>query len=197
MPNKNSIEFYGNDHVMIDIETLGTNTDTVVTQIAAVSFNPVEGTILSEFNVHIDIQDSLNEGFTTSASTILWWFAQDEDARLNLIEKNKTGLKVRDALLEFKCYFHATFGPDLSNVKVWGNGSTFDINKMKTHFNKFNYPTPWLFWNERDVRTITAFDPELKESIKMEGIKHDGLADSRHQVKYLSAIINKVLNGTN
>jgi DNA polymerase III alpha subunit (gram-positive type) len=99
MPNKNSIEFYGNDHVMIDIETLGTNTDTVVTQIAAVSFNPIKGTILSEFNVHIDIQDALNEGFTVSASTILWWFAQDEDARLNLIEKNKTGLKVRDALL--------------------------------------------------------------------------------------------------
>lgn len=197
MQNKLGIEFYENNHVMIDIETLGTNTDTVVTQIAAVSFNPVEGTILSEFNVHIDIQDSLNEGFTTSASTILWWFTQDEEARTKLVEMNKTSLKVKDALIEFKAYFHETFGPDLSEVKVWGNGATFDLNKMKTHFDKMGITAPWLFWNERDVRTITAFDPELKDSIKMEGIKHDGLVDSRHQVKYLSAIINKVLNGTN
>lgn len=53
-------------------------------------------------------------------------------------------------------------------------------------------PTPWIWWNDRDVRTMVAlgkvigFDP--KNDMPFDGERHNALADAIHQAQYVSAI---------
>jgi hypothetical protein len=56
------------------------------------------------------------------------------------------------------------------------------------------FPIPWKFWNERDIRTVLALDPDIKNKIEFEGEKHNPLSDCLYQIKYTSMIWNKVKN---
>ena len=61
-------------NITIDIETLSTSSNAVITQIGAVCDH-------GEFQQFVDIQNSMNSGFSVDASTITWWMKQTDEAR--------------------------------------------------------------------------------------------------------------------
>lgn len=185
-------EYNSDLHVMVDLETLGEGNDAVVTQLAAVTFNPYTGKKIAMFNMFIDIADSLDKGFKPSKSTLLWWLSQDEDARKILVDTQKQASSVEVVLNEFRWFLEETFKDKLSEVKIWGNGSTFDVSKLKTHYEKLKIDLPWMFYNERDVRSIIAFNPSIKESAVFEGVKHNGIHDCYHQINYMSDTLKTI-----
>jgi len=66
-------------HATIDIETLGTNPDTVVLTIGGIKFNPNEdGGLHSEFYYRVDINEQLESGRSVLESTLDWWSKQDK-----------------------------------------------------------------------------------------------------------------------
>ena len=68
--------------LMLDIETLGWHTDTVVCTLGAVKFNPYT---LEEphsgIYFRLDIDEQLNLGRSTDADTLEWWGQQPQEIR--------------------------------------------------------------------------------------------------------------------
>jgi hypothetical protein len=177
-------------NVMLDLETFGNTTDSVVVAIGAVSFSR-DG--ISEkkdsFYINVDPADCQKHGLTISASTVLWWLEQSEEARIAITKPDKTPLK--EALAAFsdwmKHLFHGTEATDdnSKNVNVWGNGSDFDNKLLSTAYEKIGLgdSVPWNFRNNRCYRTIKNLYPNIK--MQRSGDHHNALDDAESQAKHL------------
>lgn len=167
-------------HVMVDIETLGTNYDAVILSIGAVKFGPKEGIIDKEktFYRNISLISTMDIGLTVSADTIRWWFDQSSDAREKL--KDPETVPIKDALESFTAWFSG------SNY-LWANGTTFDPVILQTAYNRCDLHSPWHYTCVRDMRTIIALAKDLRDykKPKNEGVKHNALADALWQAECL------------
>lgn len=176
-------------HLMIDIETLGTGINSVVLSIGACYFEPRTGEIGKTFHQHIRMGTSTMYGMEMDTETILWWMNQSEDARKSIINGQKSGSNIVNVLIHFRHFVD-------KRVKPWSNGATFDISILENSFNKCKVDVPWCFWNIRDVRTIVELGRELdfdpKVDMPFQGTRHDALADAIHQAEYVSAIWQKL-----
>ena len=172
--------------IMIDLETLGTDPGDVVLSIGMVKFDLETGKIGDEFYRVINLEDSIKNGLTISASTFQWWLEQTRDAQKRLFDKNAPTLA--EVLMDV-CGFI-----DKKTYKVWGNGSGFDLGLLSALFRKFNSPVPWAFWNERDVRTLADLVPGIKDEFLFQGTQHYAVDDCKHQIKYCCAAY-KILKG--
>ena len=68
-------------------------------------------------------------------------------------------------------------------------------------FNRFDFVTPWKFWNDRDVRTVVElgqsyFNFYPKRDMPFTGVRHNAVDDAKHQVKYVHAILTRFLQLT-
>lgn len=171
---------------MVDIETLGNKSNSVIVSIAAVGFDIVTGIMYDEIFLRVNPQSCLDAGLKVDADTIIWWMNQEKSAiDFNF---NKEGLNFSAALHEFY-KFVETLKP--SELRVWGNSARFDLGILENAYNAIKKPIPWLYKLERDVRTLVEFNPALKE-IPFKGIRHNPLDDCKHQIKYCSAIYKKI-----
>ena len=171
-------------NIMIDIETLGTSADAVILSVSACYFEPSTGEIGDKFDKQINLKASIAAGRDIDASTVLWWMSQDDNARKQFATNHKAA-KMTDVLKDF-----ATFIKPKS--LVWGNGASFDLTILSTAYARCKLPLPWMFWDERDVRTIVHIGQALgfnpKKDMPFKGVRHNALDDSIHQSKYVSAI---------
>ena len=167
-------------HLMVDLETLGTAPNAPVVAIGAVYFDPDTGTLGETFDAAIDIADAMRFG-RASGDTIRWWLGQGDAARQKVVRGKHPAPLVFEKFYEF-CLKHG------DQVKPWGNGSSFDITILEYAFGRIiEKPAPWKFWNVRDCRTIK----ELAEGIvpfngKLEGTAHTALDDAKHQAAWVS-----------
>ena len=194
----NRFETFGN--VMIDIETLSTQTNAVVIEIAAVEFNKLTGEIGEVFHQRIKNEEwFMIKDRDVNPSTLKWWLQQSEEARNNLIESRDNDTDIFDAIGLLTDFINRCDNPfyekekDERTVVVWGNGSTFDITILQNLYEQIKiYPIPWKFWAVNDVRTIVALNPKVKENCVFEGTKHCAVDDCKHQIKYLVETLNTI-----
>jgi DNA polymerase III epsilon subunit-like protein len=166
-------------HLMLDIETMGTESFSSIVSIGAVEFDPETGETGKEFYANIDLQSCLDCGLTVSASTINWWLKQSEQARKDLT-KGKV-LSLAAALLEFANFCNKDY-------EIWGNSARFDCGILQNAYTKLNLSLPWDYRKERCVRTLVSFRPEIKQNFVFKGTAHNALADCYHQIGYCSEI---------
>ncbi|HGT5747044.1 TPA: 3'-5' exoribonuclease, partial [Escherichia coli] len=179
-------------HLMIDLETMGTNTNAPIVVIGAVFFDPQTGEIGPVFYIVISLTDAMNTGAVPDGGTIKWWLKQSSEARAAIL----TGqVKLKDSLSRFREFINEY--SDEKFVQVWGNGATFDNAILRTSYERLDIPCPWRYHNDRDVRTIVelgkAIDFDARTAIPFEGERHNALDDARHQAKYVSAIWQKLI----
>lgn len=176
---------------MLDIETLGNKTNSVILSIGACYFDPKTGEIGDTMSVHIDASSCIDRGLSMDASTVLWWLSQEKGAQAKITEGQNASEDITTALKDLTRFIH-------SESQVWGNGATFDNSIVKNAYEKCNMGAPWKFWNDRDVRTILELGYQIgfnpKKDIPFEGVRHDALDDAIHQAKYVSAIWQKLTN---
>jgi len=173
------------NNVMIDLETMGNKPGAPVIAIGAVYFDPKSGRMGDEFYKEISLESCVDAGCKMDASTVLWWLEQSDEARAKFAKNEQAG-QLLDTLLEFNAFIKG-------NVKPWGNGASFDLGILAHCYRLFGIETPWSFWNERDVRTIVDLDNNNhKGKTVFDGIPHYALDDAKHQVKYVSAIIQSL-----
>lgn len=174
--------------VMLDIETLGVNPGAVVLRISAVQFDMETGETDLEFDSGISLESSLKAGLVIEASTLKWWMSQSETARELAFNSD---IDIHDALHKFRVFIDF-IGPD---IRVWGNGVRFDVGLLEALYKKVGETLPFTGYNERDVRTLVSFCPEIKANMKFEkGERHVAIDDCKHQIRYCSAIWN-TMNG--
>lgn len=179
--------------LMIDIETLGKQDNAVITSIAARQFNVQTGKLGESFIIHIDIDDSLKHGRVVQGDTIQWWLQQSDHARSLIYDEDMPRHGLRSAMMQFGNWIYNL--SLVGEVRPWGNGASFDLTKIKNSMAAVDITVPWQFFNERDVRTLSALRPEFKEAIEFVGTKHHPLDDCDHQIKYCTAAY-RALNTT-
>ena len=170
------------NHVMIDLETLGTKQSSAFISIGACQFNPNSGEIGETFYANIDWDDALRSRAATG-STLKWWLRQSKEAIDRVCAPGKPLKEVLGA-------FGKWFRKDGVERCPWGSGACFDIGMLENAYEQLFGVTPWNHWAVRDVRTIVDLAAGIvsRDSVPFEGTQHDALADAVHQAKYVSAM---------
>ena len=169
-------------HVMIDLETLGTHSDAVILSIGAVKFD-IDSDQVDDagFYASVSIDSNLDAGRRISEATLLWWLKQSAEAQVVFHEpKNALG----SALNDFVDWFHG-------GKFVWANGASFDLPMLSHAMRKYGMEVPWDFYNERCVRTYKNL-PGARDIKVPNPLKHNALHDALAQVHLVQAIQKKL-----
>lgn len=177
-------------HLMVDMETMGNSPDAPIVSIGAVFFEPSTGNTGAEFYQVVSLESSMSFGMKPDASTIQWWLKQSSEARSAILVDEAMGLL---ETLELLADFIAENAANGSHtVQLWGNGCSFDNVILRRAYALTDTPFAVPFWNDRDVRTMVELGKSVginpRFDIPFEGDMHNALSDARHQVKYVSAI---------
>ncbi|EGN0230663.1 3'-5' exoribonuclease domain-containing protein [Escherichia coli] len=176
-------------HLSVDLETMGTNPDAPINSIGGKFFDPATGEMGPEFSKAIDLETS---GGIIDRKTIKWWAKRSREAQ-SAIFTDEISLDV--ALRLFIEFIEKNSGGCF--VQVWGNGANFDNVILRRSYERQGIPCPWLYYNDRDVRTIVelgnAIGFDVRMAIPFEGVPHNALDDARHQAKQVSAIWQKLI----
>lgn len=177
-------------HLMVDLGTMGKKPGAPIVSIGAVFFDPASGKTGAEYYQVINLESSMSFGARPDASTILWWLKQSSEARSAIVVDDTVGLV--EALEQFLDFIAENAANGSKTVQLWGNGSSFDCSLLEAAFELADTPFPIPHWNYRDVRTVVELGKAVglnsRYDIPFEGDQHNALADARHQVKYVSAI---------
>ena len=173
-------------HLMLDIETLGTESNSAILSIAAVEFDLASGETGKTFYEKIDLQSCLESGLKINASTLKWWMNQEKSVLAEAFPDNSKS--ITSTLLKFRRF---CLGKD---YHVWGNSARFDCGIVADAFRATgvsNTP-PWDFRKERCLRTLVSFAPEVKQEHRFEGVLHNALDDCLNQISIASKVWSKL-----
>jgi len=165
-------------HLMIDLETLGVQTNAVVLSIGAVCFNITDGTLGKEFEIYPIIETQTNRNIEWGS--IKFWFNQPENVRKEQSEayRNISLLECLNLLNDF-CSNNL-----VENFKVWGNG--FDIPLLNQAYNEYNLITPWSYKHIFDCRTITWLSKiSTSKYSDDKDQKHNAISDCKYQIRFV------------
>jgi exodeoxyribonuclease VIII len=185
--------------VVIDLETLGTGPDAIITQIGMVEFDITTGKIGRKYLQNVDAQSCLDLGMKLDLSTLKWWLSQDLRVFKNSLER---GLELPAVLLEVNNWLFAVSNKMIGAIYLWGNGASFDNVLLKGAFDRCKYKYPIKYYNDRDMRTIVDLaaikmdiDPKLlKNKIEFKGTKHNAVDDCVWEAEVISMCYNILLN---
>ncbi|WP_248891138.1 exonuclease [Citrobacter freundii] len=177
-------------HLMVDMETMGNSPDAPIVSIGAVFFDPSTGNTGAEFYRVVNLESSMSFGMKPDASTIQWWLKQSSEARSAILVDEAMGLRESLELLADFIAENAANGSH--TVQLWGNGCSFDNVILRRAYALTETPFAVPFRNDRDVRTMVELGKSVginpRFDTPFEGDMHNALSDARHQVKYVSAI---------
>lgn len=171
-------ELFPKDQLMIDIETKGTSSYSVIISIAVVEFNMETGTTGKTFVRNVCEKSCESAGLGSDLECIKWW--DDKPELLHSFSKNAKPLT--EVLTELAAFIKQ------KEYKLWGNSARFDLGLIENAYSALGLKTPWMYYNELDVRTLVALFPSIKENTPFLGEKHNPLHDCYHQIKYCHKI---------
>lgn len=176
-------------HYVIDLETMGKGPTAAIVAIGCVRIENL--VITGDFYHRVPLRSSLEAGLQVDASTIEWWLEQEDAARAQITG----GTTELPHALGWLAAFMGDTKHDQPDRKalLWGNGSSFDNVILGNAFDACGIPRPWLFWNDRDLRTLLALYPEAK-ALPFEGTKHHALHDALHEARQLIAALTQHAN---
>ena len=169
-------------NIMLDLETMGNNSNAAIVAIGAVAFSVERGVLGPEFYRVVDLASSIETGGVCDASTIMWWLKQEEAARVALLQP---AVHIAQALTEFSIWY-ADVTSD-GGGEVWGNGATADNVWLENAYRRLSRVTPWTYKQDRCYRTVRALYPNA-EKITV-GTAHNALDDAKGQALSLIAML--------
>lgn len=177
-------------NLMVDIETLGVRPYAVILRIAAVEFDIQTGVTGKIFDKKISINSCRNIGLQVESNTTAWWCKQilDSNEGLELFLNTTNGLEsIDNVLIKLK-----QFVTEGNYHTFWGNSNSFDLGLLANAFEKVGIDKPWIYSQERDVRTIVGLRPEIKEHWQWSGVAHNPVDDCKNQIGYLVETLNSL-----
>ena len=182
--------------VMIDLETIGQQSDAGMATIAAIEFDRdkdvlslTDGrypesvdelhSIFNCFYVRVKLKSLAQAGFNWSKETTEWWLAQDPEVRFEALDA-KPRTMVNQALYDFYHWY------PMGGV-AWSHGASFDLVIMRNGLERFEMTTPWKFWDERCTRTLydlAGLDGQTQKQMRGNN-HHHALFDCYDQIVML------------
>lgn len=187
-----------NKHLMIDIETLGTQPGCAVVSIGAVWFDPEDNGWKPRhrgYYAEVLLEDALKHG-TASPGTLKWWMGQSEDAR-KFMANDEGKIPLKQALEGLDAFIHhQSQHAQRRDVYVWANGPEFDLTLLDAMYGKLELPSPWNYGRSQSCRTVlwaarTFFGCD-KPPFKAGRTAHNALDDAIHQAEYVTQMVRKI-----
>lgn len=166
-------------NVMLDLETLGTSSTSVIIAIGAVQFD--RDGIKDTFYTNVDAASCCALGLTIDPKTVMWWLEQSEDARRRVTGGVKVNLPA--ALLTFSSWCPKEFS-------LWGNGADFDNVILSNAYSACMLKQPWSHQGNRCYRTVYYETKDIIPKPDFYGVRHYALDDARNQANHLINIWN-------
>jgi hypothetical protein len=193
---------------MVDLETMGTDPNTVILTVGAVPFGG-DGNLIMEDNfyfyerVQLQSYDKYKNGeFNFSWDTLIWWLKQDKDP-------------LEDAFLLQPRYPIWVVMQDFANwisivcnmcndnkINIWSHGKDFDVVVLQNAFKVCGIVCPWKYWDTRDTRTLYALAGiDMRDISMTKGFKsHNAVGDCFKQIEGIRRaynVINSHINTNN
>ena len=164
---------------MLDLETLGTGSNSVVISVGLIAFNISTGEILADIDIGLNLNQQIKTGGVIDGDTLEFHFAQAPDSIQKMAQRK--ALDVKEGLNLISNFIEAN-----NLTAIWGNGATFDNVILRNLYARHLKVFPLEFWTDRDVRTAVDIYNIDTRDVHFEGIKHYCLDDARHQIKLLT-----------
>lgn len=164
-------------HVMVDLETLGNNSQSVIIAIGAVEFDTETLELGRTFYQVVDPQSCVSAGMKMDTSTVMWWMKQDVKAKEAF---NVKGNHIDVTLMDFSAWYP-------KDACFWGNGATFDNVILSNAYELIGLPKPWGYSADRCYRTLKNLYPDI--AIEDYGVAHNALDDAIKQAKHTLKIV--------
>jgi len=160
-------------HILVDLETLSTRINCVITQIGWCAFDPASEGVMWHESRRPEIDDQLRRlKRVMDYDTISWWLKQAEDARKGMYES------IPDCSLEefLSSFAHQYNWKDVEGV--WSHGLGFDVVILENAYREARMPVPWNYKTPRDTRTLFWLAGMKSEDLIAPSIKHVAEADA-------------------
>jgi hypothetical protein len=157
------------EHVMLDLETLGTTPGCAVLSVGACSFT--RHAVQDKFYQVVRLDENCG---AIDPYTVTWWMKQSDAARAVFLDRSAQELRV--ALRGFRTWFLGTGARYL-----WCHGATFDAPIIENRMEAVGVVTPWKYWDVRDTRTL--FDLVDVSPSRDVGTHHNALDDAVAQAE--------------
>lgn len=183
-------------HIMIDLETMGTNPSAAIISIGLVVFkttDTLDPEFLDELKLLVSLASSVANGGIIDPNTVMGWMQPEQEA-------------ARASLLGKRCMF-GSIGSALNDVShlirhysaikplplIWGNGAGFDNVILASAYRNAGLTVPWGHRRDRCFRTLKTLKPEYAAlEPEFQGVKHSALADAKHQARWLNRILQEI-----
>lgn len=151
-------------NITFDLETCSLCPTAAVMSIGAVAWNadaevnPFTDGFSGDycFYRHVDLRSSFVDGFSFDKKTSDWWTTQKDDAKRSLLEYDEMPLRPIDIVIEefFRFITSVQAENSAKEVKLWSQGSDFDIAILRNICRKYDMEIPVRYNNFRDHRTF-------------------------------------------
>lgn len=193
-------------HIMLDLESLGTNTDALVTEIAAMTFEMDSKENQNYFTKTLLLRPEDN--VIANVATLNFWLEDEANTEKlkNLLGPTPLEAERRVSENELWYEFYSWLTAIVEqypehDIRIWGNGIGFDIAKLNYNLERRGLKSPISFRNEMDMRTLLYYAGEVsgKSRDSIRGMftnknPHSALADVRYQVQVVQ-YCDRVLRG--
>lgn len=159
-------------HLMVDIETLGTEPGCAIIEIAAVRFGP--DSLGEEFDRSVDLSSMAQYDFNVDLQTLDWWGSQPVDSR-----PIWGGDDIKDVLSDFREFCEPT-------TEVWGYSHSFDCTIIEAAMDEVGVPVPW---GHRDLNCARTVNNHCNPDWPERDVKHVAIMDARAQAEMVRRTI--------
>lgn len=181
------------NNIMLDLECLDSNTTAAIISIGAVYFDIQKQELGPELYIELSesaLKEQLDLGRTWSLSTNIWWMQQSDGAREVWTNKNEKS-ENKQCLKQIN-EFWQVYPEHGRNIKVWGNGSTYDNVCLQSYIRTFKGRIPWNYKGDLCYRTIASLFGN-RAVLERVGNHHNGLDDAKTQAIHLMKMLKKVI----
>lgn len=173
--------------IMLDLETMSSRKDAALCSIGAVLFDPCGDGVLDRFYTVVNLESSVKAGLTMSASTVMWWMQQCQEARDAICAD--PSLDIRTALVNYSNWLNK---PEVRGFKgMWGLGSDFDNVVLRNAYDMLGMQAPWTYKQNQCFRTFRSLFGEGVEKPADIGVAHHALGDAEWQAVYMQKIVRE------
>ncbi len=164
---------------MLDLETLGLNTNAPIIQVGMVFFT-LDGVFLSTL-ANIDFEDAIKHG-NPDGSTIKWWLQQPKEAQDTLAKNERSTKEVCEIVTKLVM----AQNPD----HFWSHAS-FDFPILNSTFASVGLDSPLHYKKLRDIRTLEMLCPDYNWTPRVT-VGHNALNDATYQAENVINMLRKL-----
>lgn len=172
------------NHVMTDLETLGTDPYSPILSIGACRFAMDDSPIADVFYQPVRLESCLELGMKPSASTIEWWMQQGVEAQAVFTDGKAVTLPL--ALDAFTDFLNSR--PDT----MWAGPARFDYGLLAAAYKLCGKELPWSWFREGCYRTVKTLPAATQVKMVRYGTHHNALEDAISQALHLREINKKL-----